>query len=217
MSIVHQAGCLANLRSSSGGVATRSRSRTLRGPSGRRITQPWRSNGVHTGQVQQRSAQPHSCRARLGTSSAAGSASHPRPGLGEQSHHQRASPGRRRGFGSPSYTLHQLCRSHQDLDAFLFHWGLVISSSAHPDQSVYSVGLEILHIKAFCFTFLTIESTWNERAQRRGNDASVPYLYKLPQLCICGIVCDEESQTVISNLHWCWSVHFRTQRELFAH
>lgn len=41
-------------------------------------------------------------------------------------------------------------RSHQDLDAFLFHRRLVIRSSTHPNQSVDSIGLEVLRIKT-CF------------------------------------------------------------------
>lgn len=59
--------------------------------------------------------------------------------------------------------LNELHRSHQDLNAFLLHRGLVIRSSAHPNQSVYSIGLEILHIKT---RFLNVLSTWNRRDQR---------------------------------------------------
>lgn len=40
------------------------------------------------------------------------------------------------------------------------------------------------------------------------NEQNVTYLYKPPQLCIGGVVRDEESQTVIGDLNWSWSVHF---------
>lgn len=120
-----------------------------------------------------------------------------------------------RSHVSAQHNSTQLSRPHQDLYAFLLHWRLVIRSSAHPNQSVYSIGLEILHTKtrrSNCF----INLKWR-RSKTCGNHLSVLYLYKLSQLCICGIMCDEESQTVVSNLHWRWSVHFHTQKDLLVH
>lgn len=95
--------------------------------------------------------------------------------------------------------------SHHDLYSFLFHWRLVIGSSAHPNQRVHSIGLKILRIKT---CFITVPSF---RKDEQGFEGII-YLYKLPQLCICGIMCDEESQTVVFNLHWRWSVHFAPKK-----
>lgn len=40
------------------------------------------------------------------------------------------------------------------------------------------------------------------------------YLYKLSQLCVGGVMCNEESQTVVGDLHWSRSVHFQTHKAL---
>lgn len=46
------------------------------------------------------------------------------------------------------------------------------------------------------------------------NYSNVFYLYKPSQLCVGGVVCNEEPQTVIRDLHWSRSVHFYTRKGL---
>lgn len=50
--------------------------------------------------------------------------------------------------------------------------------------------------------------------RKRAEILNTCYLYKPSELCIGGIVRDEESQTVIGDLHWSRPVHFYTQRSL---
>lgn len=55
--------------------------------------------------------------------------------------------------------------TYQDLDAFLFHWRLVICSSTHSNQGVYSIRLKILHIKTHFLNtslFLPLEIKWKK-------------------------------------------------------
>lgn len=109
--------------------------------------------------------------------------------------------------------------THQNLYAFLFYRGLVVRGGAHPHQGVHAVRLQILHTQTHPVRPpppTTPPSEIWENNEREMHELFRPfYLYEPSQLCVGGVVRNEEPQTVVGDLHGGRPVHVWSHKRGF--
>lgn len=105
-------------------------------------------------------------------------------------------------------------------------WSLSPTSTRIPSCSTGVLSYVAVHTLTRVFTPKAFRSYASKHTFKTGhrhflrksvwmNDVCVLYLDELSQLCVGGVMCNEESQTVISDLHWSRPVHFYTHKGLF--